>query len=333
MIKVKGFQFLRFLALSVLVLMLYGCVTATEVRKQIDESNEQILLAVVAGDAADLSGIDDSQGVASDDYQKMAARIQGFIEQNPNLPAVTNPLRLRLAVLHMANGQANLAMATFEEVQPDSSLSERDLMIYNLREGLVWWYELNSRQRTFDVPDKQAADDFLDDIQEQVNSGTVTTAELRAWLSDLGMTIAERRIRNFVPGENMASVEETRSRMTKAIGAYTDWWKPEMREDLKALHEILPQKCPRSGISQQEWQDQIQIALRKKRQTGADFKLNHWSLFRWYPLFYCNTEDLQVDWLKNAKTGELLTVSNWMQCKLSSGAGDDTAVRCAPKGE
>ena len=333
MIKAIGSRFPAFLTLSVLVMMLSACTTATEVRKQIDESNEQILLAVVAGDAADLSDIEDPQAGASDDYQKTAARIQGFIEQNPNLPAVTNPLKLRLAVLHMVNGQANLAMATFEEVQPDSSLSERDLLIFNLRDGLVWWYELNSAQRSFEVPDKQAADDFLDDIQEQLDSGTVTTAALKAWLTHLSITIAERRIRNFVPGESVATIEETQTRVTDVITTYTDWWATAMRQDLKALHEILPQECPRSGISPQEWQKQIQRALRTKRQAGGDFRLNHWSLFRWYPLFFCNTEDLQIDWLKSTQTGELLPVSNWIECKVSSRANDDTEVRCAPKPE
>lgn len=331
MTTTSPYRLFAFLLLGLLLSTLYGCMTATEVREQIDESNAQILLAVVAPDAADLSNIEQPPDTVRDDYKRTAERIQRFIEQNPDLPAVTNPLRLRLAVLHMVNGQANLAAVTFDEVQLDSSLSERDLLIYNLRTGLVWWYELNRSGRSFESTDKREADTLIDNIHEQMNAGTVTTPALRAWLSDLGMTVAERRIRNFVPGESVATLDQTEARMTTAIGSYTGWWEEDMRADLKTLHGVLPAECPRSGIELSPWRQQLQDKLRTLRESGKSLELKHWSLFRWYPLFYCNTEDLQVDWLKSAETDELLDVSDWIQCTRRDTESVD--VRCAPKTE
>lgn len=123
-------------------LLLSACVTSTEVRDIVRQSNTEAAAALgdqlvaetgAFGDLAPAAG--DGQGATPD----AIARLSTFVDQHPDNKVTQNALLLRLALLHLNAGALELARATFDRIDAAQLRSPRDQGLLAVREHLLWW--------------------------------------------------------------------------------------------------------------------------------------------------------------------------------------------------
>lgn len=130
------------LALSVTALLLTGCVTSTEVRDIVRQSNTDSVTALgeqLVAEAGSPAALAPATGDGSGEAPDAIARLSAFVEQHPDNKVTQNALLLRLAFLHLNRGALELARATFERIDPAQLRSARDQGLLAVQAHLLWW--------------------------------------------------------------------------------------------------------------------------------------------------------------------------------------------------
>lgn len=314
----------RVVSVAIMMAALAGCVTASEVRDIVRESNADVVAAQFTQDAPLLGGTDQDRLADSRKAQKTAERIQNFIDAHPDRPEVINPLRVRLAVLYMLDGKPNLARATFGEVEAGDWINERDGLILDLHDDLIWWYGVLRRGR-FDPGDKERADQALVKFGEALGK-EIEDASVRAWFEQTRIRIAVRRAQNFTPGEPAKTIEEMKAALNGVSLGYTGQWAQDSIDDIKKIRDLLPTSCVTSLDAAQR--TALKERVGQKLSRDKELAISHWNLMRWYAHVFCYTEQLQKAWVARSRTGELLSNADWITCRKASGEPVD--VRCGP---
>jgi hypothetical protein len=197
-----------------------GCVTADEVRSIVTEANA----AAVAADAAVLDA--DPSPVPGEGWRDSVARIEAFIAENPDEAVTNNALRVREAVILLGAGQANLARAVLEEVDPGRLGSARDSAIYAAREHLVWWYGLGS---VLTGSDFERGEEALVGIAA-VADGLDRADYTRRFFEEMRVRIALRLARSRVQEEDIRSLLDDGARR------YAAQWDQDDQRAIQVWH-------------------------------------------------------------------------------------------------
>lgn len=148
-------------ALAVFSLLIAGllasCVTEQQVKSIVVDANQQMLLADIPESGTQLQA---DPMKATQPGPTVIARIDNFIAQHPDAPALTHPLRLRQAFLYLNQNALASATAAFDAIDANALNTERDKAIYRLRHVIVWWYD---RARS-------SGTDFARDLDGKVRS-------------------------------------------------------------------------------------------------------------------------------------------------------------------
>ncbi|MEM1114688.1 MAG: hypothetical protein AAGI11_22435, partial [Pseudomonadota bacterium] len=86
--------------------LLTGCFTSAQVKKVVDESNQQTIALLTTSNG--VSAADDAERAQAGDWVETANRLQAVINQNQENDAVADPMRLRLAYLLLTAEKPNL---------------------------------------------------------------------------------------------------------------------------------------------------------------------------------------------------------------------------------
>lgn len=164
-----------------------GCVTQEQVQSIVSESNYQILVADAEAAATQLQP-DPRQAQAPAD--SVLARIDSFIAQHPDQPALTSPLRLRQAILFLNKKAFASADAAFDAIDPAGLHTERDQTIYRIRDALGWWYEHandngNEFRRVHETRATAVSREFADAAGSAKGNSEIRDylLEARAWIN------------------------------------------------------------------------------------------------------------------------------------------------------
>lgn len=188
----------RFLAFWMAwLLLLSGCVTRQAVEDIVETSNARMMAVQLAGEPLPSGRPFDT---ADSGWKELSARIDAFVEAYPEQTAMVNAVRIRQAMLLLSYRQYNQAEAVFDQVDPGELTTARDRALYNVREPLLWWFELD--KTTAMAPAQfDAADEALAMLQAEVDRLQDSPgirdylAEIRVWIalySGLQTTSAER---------------------------------------------------------------------------------------------------------------------------------------------
>jgi hypothetical protein len=125
-----------------------GCVTQEQVASIVAKSNSAMLTGQLGG----LAQKDDPNSHPA--WEESNAAIESFIQGHPDQKEIIASLRVRQAMLLLANHQFNLAKAAFNSVPAGALHTDRDIYLNANSDSLLWWF----RQSTADTwsPDDQA---------------------------------------------------------------------------------------------------------------------------------------------------------------------------------
>ncbi len=157
--KIFSTQRIRALALIALILMagsvlVSGCVTTTEVRNIVNDSNNLLMVD-------QLMTPEPSPDGTAEDWQVTAQKIDTFIAAHPDQEATNGALRVRQAFLYLNNEKYNMAKAAFQDAEKFSSkLNSRDAALMDFRDDIIWWFE-HSNTQSFNWDDAKAHLDAL----------------------------------------------------------------------------------------------------------------------------------------------------------------------------
>ena len=122
-----------------------GCATTTEVRRIVDASNYEML---VAGDPRLATTVPENPaaseapaGALSGVGPGAAARLTAFLQANADDKVMGSTLRLREALLHLNRRDMQLAAEAFRGVVVTDLVSSRDQALAAAFPDLVWWTE------------------------------------------------------------------------------------------------------------------------------------------------------------------------------------------------
>ena len=180
-------------------LFLNGCLTTTEVTKLVRDSNYEMLLSAPGLETGGLST--NPGGDKSSSVDEASARIEAFLAQHPDDPAMAAALRLRQALLHLNHGAFALAQNSFAEVNPADLHRPRDRALYAARDLLLWWHQFSQvPPATFHATQRDTAEKTMRLLAEQSRTPDVASApalrdyllEMRAWIGlKLGLATAD----------------------------------------------------------------------------------------------------------------------------------------------
>jgi hypothetical protein len=112
-----------------------GCVTASEVKSIVADSNA----ALLPGPSFGMPG-----GSRTADWKSAVRKIEEFIASHPEQAALIHSLRMREGLVLAMNQEDNLAKQVFALVDPAQLHSERDKALYGVWQPLTWWYKRGS---------------------------------------------------------------------------------------------------------------------------------------------------------------------------------------------
>lgn len=181
-------------------LLLAGCVTDDQVKSIVRDGNYQLLLA--ADPALETGGLatnPEKENGASVDVA--AAKLEAFLAQHQDDPAMASALRLRQALLYLNHRSFALAENAFGQVNPATLHSTRDRALYAARNELRWWTEYaQSKPAAFASNQKPAAEKAMLALLHQSQSQELAASpdlrnyflEMRAWIGlKLGLATAD----------------------------------------------------------------------------------------------------------------------------------------------
>lgn len=207
-------------------LLFTGCATQEQVTS-LDAQSNAAMISSQLGDLPQKDGEKSAQTFAESNRQ-----IEAFIAAHPDQKEITAPLRVRQAMLLLANKQSNLATAAFDSVAETDLHTDRDRALKQNAAHLIWWFS-HSSSDTWTASDQSKAASALKALalaQESLsNSPEIRDylAEMRAWI---GLAAAKQT----------TSAGEARLRLEDALDIYARIFSASDFELLKAGRESAP---------------------------------------------------------------------------------------------
>ncbi len=180
-------------------LLLNGCISSTEVKSIVTHSNYEMLLA--ADPALGVAGLQtDPAAGGNQKVDEAAARIETFLAQHQDDPAMVSALRLRQALLYLNHGQFSLAQNAFAEVKATDLHSARDKALFAVQPHLLWWNQTAAMNPAgFFASEKAKAEKAMSALLAETKAKDLPPPdlrdyllEMRAWIGlKLGLAIAD----------------------------------------------------------------------------------------------------------------------------------------------
>jgi len=121
-------------ALALLLVVSSGCATTKEVQEIVSRTNAAMISPGRIG----------QKGETKPAWEVESARIEAFIEANPDADVTNAALRVRQGMLLATHKQDAYALLAFEQIKDrDQLVSERDRALYDLHEHIVWWFKVS----------------------------------------------------------------------------------------------------------------------------------------------------------------------------------------------
>ena len=197
-----------------------GCITQEQVQSIVTESNYQTLTADADVSAVQLHANPEEADAPPDEVIR---RIETFIMQHPDQPAMTSPLRLRQAVLFLNQKEFSSAQAAFDAVIPGALNTERDQSLHRLSSTLLWWYEHADERAGSFIAEMEAAKKHMASVTDEA-AKLKASPELRDLLIEAHGWIAIKLAGATQDGERAKWLE-------KAINSYgTVLSQPELKQ-------------------------------------------------------------------------------------------------------
>jgi hypothetical protein len=171
------------LLVACLAFLVISCATTAQVEEIVNKAN----MLTLAPLQLQVSNPQSPDGSSAGSWQEEVARIDTFIEAHADQPTLTNQLRLRQAMLLMVNRQDNLALATFELIDPQYLTTSRDKALYDVHKELIWWFKSSSQPLNHDGLTK--AENALQTL-DAVNDMLPPEDEIRQYLEETRAWIA-----------------------------------------------------------------------------------------------------------------------------------------------
>ncbi len=301
----------RWIAILSLCLGLMGCLTATEVRTIVEESNTRLLEQALT-QSQNLTLVSDSEKIAiaspePKEFDKLVNRIHEFIENHPDDSEIINPLRVRLGVLYMFHKKPKLAEAAFETVEVAHLKNKRDEFLTKHSDHFIWWYAEKKGRLSTEAGKKRGLI-FL----KKVSAEELTTTELRAFFEQVRANVAAEVIQQM----NLADdPKEFRPIINGVIASYTGHWDLDHRKDIKHIRKKMGQSCVTAGFRTDFFLKPDEAAAIEKMVTETGVEI-----FKMYPTIFCTVETIQKRW--RHVSSEPLQTPSWIKCTPL----DDTIV-------
>ena len=206
--------------LSTVVLLLGGCISSTEVKDIVQQSNYEMLLNE-NGSSALSSAQPNPPKDTTVAGPNTLARLEAFVDQHPENPAMVSALRLRQAIMYLNNGSYELAHSAFTEVKLDALHTRRDQAIYALNGHLQWWYRYSRMDdaEAFHREQKGNAEAALQALAQQGNT-LADAPDARDFFLEMRTWIAMKLAVESKPYEDLRPV------LTKAVADYAAVFSP-----------------------------------------------------------------------------------------------------------
>ena len=181
---------IRAALILLLLVVSSGCATTKEVQEIVSQTN----VAMISGGT-----IGQKNGTGSDKWKEESARIDAFIEANPDSDVTNAALRVRQGMLLAIHKQDAYALMAFEQIRDrDQLVSARDRALYDLHEHIVWWF--NVSEGSFEgtpstLADKEGGGDYkkaFDSLVDfvRVCDGLPLGSSIRSYLEEMRAWIA-----------------------------------------------------------------------------------------------------------------------------------------------
>lgn len=201
----SGVHWLAALALGA-TLLVSGCVTDDQVRTIVATSNAAMLTGQL-GEPATKPG--DTPAAA---WQDANASVEAFIAAHPDQPEVIAPLRIRQAMLLLAQGQTSLAQAAFESADAAHLHTDRDEALKRQQEHLLWWFGTSSAD-TWSEADQTAAAEARASLKTEY-ARLERSPEIRDYLAEMCAWIG------LAAAKQTTSEQTRRERLEEALDEY-----------------------------------------------------------------------------------------------------------------
>jgi hypothetical protein len=175
------------LSALVAVLLCASCATRGQVQSIVAESNAAILSSQIAGATLDLDGAGNTN---RSDWQGASRQIDEFIAAHPDQQVAAGALRIRQAILLLANGQFELARSAFNEAS--HLKTDRDKALKALSEPIIWWWQ-HSQVSAFNESQRNTAHQHLNVFDAQI-AKLDDSPDIRDLLAELRVRVALKRI-------------------------------------------------------------------------------------------------------------------------------------------
>ena len=303
MIMKRLYRQYKWIAIFSVCLGLIGCLTSTDVRRIVEDSNTKLLdEALWKSRLITLNS--DSEKIAiggrpdPEEFKKLVNRIHEFIENNPDKSEIINPLRVRLGVLYISNGKPVLAETAFETVEVGPWLSQRDKFLKKYSDEFIWWYA-KKKERFTDYDDKTEGLAFL----KKVSAEELDSTEVRAFFEQVRANVADQVAQNMIKEES----EIFRPVINGVIASYTEYWDPDHREDIKHIRKSMGQSCVTADFKTDFFLKPDEAAAIEKMVTETGVEI-----FKMYPTIFCTIETIQKHW--RHVSSEPLQTPSWIKC-------------------
>jgi hypothetical protein len=175
------------LSALVAVFLCASCATRGQVQSIVAESNAAILASQIAGATLDV----DSVGATNrSDWQGASRQIDEFIAAHPDQEVAAGALRIRQAILLLANGQFELARSAFNEAS--HLKTDRDRALKALSEPIIWWWQ-HSQASALNESQRNTARQYLDAFDAEI-ARLEDSPDIRDLLAELRIRIALKRV-------------------------------------------------------------------------------------------------------------------------------------------
>lgn len=212
-----------------LVLLFSGCATRNQAIKVDEQSNA----AMISSQLGELPQKDGERSAPT--FTDSNRQIEAFIAAHPGQNEMTAPLRIRQALLLLANKQSNLAKAAFDSVAEADLHTDRDRALKHNSDHLIWWFS-QSANDTWTANDQTKAVSAVKALA-QAQDSLGNSPEIRDYLAEMRAWIG------LASAKQTTSLAEARKRLEDALNVYARIFSAHDFELLKEGNE------PSSGAS------------------------------------------------------------------------------------
>lgn len=224
-------RIVRHSLLLIAVFGLSGCLTASDVREIVEESNNQ-MVATLTAPSYEYVGVEiDKERSDSKSWEQAANGLTEQIRLHADNPAIAEPLRLRLAYLFLTAGERNRAQVTYDSISNGGRFAvERDAILYASWDAFHWWAGvgdetagMDNQDRDVNGPEHRAT--FIELATEDGRD-----PQLKAWLNYTAARIGYRYVlARFDRGEPI------RAAITPVLNDYTKNFSPADTETFRVF--------------------------------------------------------------------------------------------------